>query len=485
MMKSIQRELMVWILGGTLVLLVATGVLMSAIVHWRLLADFDASLENKARVLATLVLREGKTIEVDFAGEFMPEFGRAESPEYFQFRFPDGTTIERSDRLRDRDLPFVPAQQETVAFLDLRLPDGRRGRFVQIVFPPREGVVQEPPPGEIRPVIPDSFDPGKPLVVLGLASSREELNQRLLTLYLAIGGMDVLLLLSIGILSRWSIRRGFRPIKTLDAQIGRYQPSELDFRIDLPRAPVEIQSIPGAVNRLLDRVETVLARERRFSSDVAHELRTPIAELRAACEVSAKWPGDQEMVRQLNADTRDAARHLEQIVVNLMELSRCDGARATFKPTAVSVAPLVEACRKRLDPEIQKNKLHWDNRIAAGLTLNTDREKFDLIVRNLVDNAVAYSPPGAEIACESLADESGIVLRFRNPTDSLQPADVPHVFERFWRKNHLAAEAVHHSGLGLSIVQSFAEVLGMSVQAALAPDNVFEVRLSIPAKVVL
>ena len=484
MIKSIQHELMVWILGGTLVLLVATGTLMSTIVHWRLLADFDAALENKARVLATLVLREGKTIEVDFAGEFMPEFGCHESPEYFQFRFQDGINIERSDRLESQDLPFVSARPEEVVFLDLRLPDGRRGRFVQIIFPPRDGAVQEAPPGEIRPVIPDSVDSGIALVVLGLASSREELNQRLLAMYLAIGGMDAILLLAIGLLSRWSICRGFRPIKTLDAQIGRYHPNELNYRIDLPHAPAEIKSVPGAVNRLLDRVETVLARERRFSSDVAHELRTPIAELRAACEVGAKWPEDREMVRQLNADTLDATLHLEQIVVNLMELARCDGDRANFMPTVVPVAPLVEACRARLDPEIQKRKLHLDNRIAAGLTLNTDHEKFDMIVRNIVDNAVAYSPPGAGISCESLADGSTTVLRFRNPTDSLRPEDVPHIFERFWRKKHLAHEDVHHSGLGLSIVQSFAEVLGMSVQVALAPDNVFEVRLSIPAEIV-
>ncbi len=484
-MKSIQHELMAWILGGTLVLIVATGVLMSTVVHWRLLADFDAALENKARVLATLVLREGKTVEVDFAGEFMPEFGRNESPEYFQFRFQDGTTIERSDRLESQDLPFVPAPPEAVVFRDFRLPDGRSGRFVQISFPPREGAVQEPPPGEIRPVIPDSVESGKTLVVLGLASNREELNQRLFSMYLAIGGMDALLLLSIGMLSRWSIRRGFRPIHTLDAQIGRYQPSELDFRIDLPHAPTEIQSIPETVNRLLDRGETVLARERRFSSDVAHELRTPIAELRAACEVGAKWPEDKEMVRQLNADTLDATLHLEQIVVNLMELARCDGDRATFKPTAVPVPPLVEACRARLDPEIQKRKLHLDNRIAAGLTLNTDREKFDMIVRNIVDNAVAYSPPGGEIVCESLADGTTTVLRFRNPTASLRPEDVPHIFERFWRKKHLAHEEDHHSGLGLSIVQSFAETLGMGVDVALSPENTFEIRLSIPAEIIL
>lgn len=483
-MKSIQRELTVGILGGTTLLLLAAGAILGVLIHQRLVADFDHALEAKARTFATLVCDDKQNLEVEFAGEFMPEFETPVNPEYFQFRWRDGTSIERSTRLGNRDLPFDPGAAGRTRFDDIRLPDGRPGRWVQIFLVPRIEKEEEPRLAESTPAYPFVAGPETDFVVLSMARSRQELNQQLLSQYLAIGITNAGLLVFIGLWVPRSIRKGFQPIGALDAQIREYSPHAVDFQIELPEAPAEIQAIPGAINALLEKVRASMARERRFSSDVAHELRTPIAELRSACEVGAKWPDDPELVRRLNADTLDAALHLEQIVANLLELSRCDGGRATLNPVAVPVAPLVDSCWAQAALQTRAKTLRWNNRVAPGLEINTDRQKFDMIMRNLIDNAVTYSPPGADIVCESFVEGKATVLRLRNPTESLHPGDLPHVFERFWRKKHLGSDDGHHSGLGLSIVRAFADVLGMDVQVALVPGNVFEVGLSFPAEIV-
>lgn len=476
-MKSIRRELMIWILGGTTLLLIVSGLFLAALIRHRLLTDYDHTLESKTRVFATLICTEGEGMEVEFAGEYMPEFEAPVNPEYFQFRQVNGALIERSDSLGNQDLPFESGKISKTVFGNLPLPDGRAGRFVQISVIPRiEDEIEltpSPPPLATGPV-------GKP-VVLTVARSREELDQELCAVYLAIGGTHSLLLLLIGLLVWRSIRRGFRPIGALDTQIRQYTPDALDFQIDLPDIPVEIQSIPGAINGLLEKVRASIARERRFSGDVAHELRTPISELRVACEIGTKWPDDPEQTGRRFADALEATLHLEQIVVNLIELTRCESGRALLRPVRIEVYPMLGQCWTQTATKAEEKNVRLDNRIDPEFVLYTDRDKFEMILQNLIRNAVTYSPIGAEIICTSCAGENGAVLRLQNPTEGLQPEDLPHLFERFWRKEHLDGDGGHHSGLGLPIVKALADVLHIDVQVTLERNNqLFTVQLSFP-----
>jgi signal transduction histidine kinase len=108
--------------------------------------------------------------------------------------------------------------------------------------------------------------------------------------------------------------------------------------------------------------------------------------------------------------------------------------------------------------------------------VTTDREKLNRILVNLFSNAVAYSPVGSEVRCTACAAGRGFVLSVSNPTDALEPDDLPRVFDRFWRKDAARAEA-RHAGLGLSLVAAFCKLLGIAVEARLNPGKIFEIRL--------
>lgn len=483
-MRSIQRYLSTRILWGSASVLVGGTVILALVLHALDVREFDAALEDKAQELASLMDREGRFIEIGLAHDVWPEFQAGEDPEYFQFRLLDGSVMMRSKSLQGRDLPFLPKAVGPPAHMNLRLPNGRRGRFVQIIFSPRveedeEGDEAEEPDGDYFR-IPDTMQPESVLVVLGLVRSRESTDILLLKVYAILAGMDLLLVTLIAGLIRRVLRKGFLTVEEMNAQIGELEPTRLHKGLNLPETPVELDSVVSALNRLLEKLHDAFQWERRFTSDVTHELRTPVSEFRAACEVGAKWSDDPALVRKRFDNLRESAVNMERILVGLLDLTRLDQGAVRIESTVTAIAALVDSSWGRVCNDNVDSVHRLENHIDRSLHLKTDPVKLEQIIVNLLSNAVRYSPPGSSVSCASEhASDGKWELRFSNPTDALEQEDLRHMFERFWRKD-AARTGGGHSGLGLSIVQVLAEALGIEVIADLTADRVFTVTLRFP-----
>ena len=120
-MKSIRKEILRRVLAGSALLLAAAGVLLAATIHRQLVREFDYTLETKVKALATLTVREGDNLEIDFAPERPPVFTRGEDPECFQFRWPDGAPLLRSESLGEDELP-MPESRRPLSFATVRPP---------------------------------------------------------------------------------------------------------------------------------------------------------------------------------------------------------------------------------------------------------------------------------------------------------------------------------------------------------------------------
>ena len=478
-MKSIRSYLRLRVIGGAFAILLAGSIVLALAIRHLDVQEFDATLETKARTFATLVLHDDRAIEVDFAGEFIPAFETEKDTQYFQFRLLDGTTIERSDMLGSRDLPFFPKATASPVFRNLRLPDGRRGRFVQIVFPPRAIKGEESfANGGFQ--MPGGGNPGAARVVLAYAQSREGLDALLGSVYAALAAVDLLLVGFIALLICIALRKGLRPLEDLHAQIARLGPDALERRIHLPDAPAEIAAFPVSINAFMEALQAAADRERRFTSDVAHELRTPVAEFRAACEVGAKWSDDPALVKKRFDNLRESAANMERMLDGLLDLSRLDRGAAQIHLAPTDVASLVDACWDRVLAGGVGAGLRLENAIDPSLKLSADPVKLEQIFVNILNNAASYSPPHSAVVCTSDRDSGGVwTLRFANAADFLSPDDLPHVFERFWRKD-AARTGGGHSGLGLSIVKALAEAMGVQTAAELAPDGIFTICLRFP-----
>lgn len=481
-MRSIRRRLIVPLLLGSCLLTLAAGLLLSSLISRRLRAEFDHALLAKARALVTLTRQEAGEVEIDFADEHMPEFSAPAGPEYFELWLADGTVLERSRSLGARDLPRFPLLANEPLFRDLRLPDGRPGRLVEIAFVPQ---IED----DDHAWAEQRLDPTAPLLdsrlraaVLSTARGRQDLDALIRSLYAASAGVAALLASALGLLVHISIRHGLGPLHEIGRQVEALDAERLDLRIRTQTPTLELVPVVERLNALLARLQTAFERERRFSSDIAHELRTPITELRSLAEVGARWPEDRDLVQSFFADVEAIARQMERIVVNLLSLARCDRGVEIFERTEVRLRELIEEAWGRYASEAEERGLTFALDARPPLTVVSDRGKLILILANLFSNAVTYSPAGSTISCSATVTDGTLEIEIANPAPLLEPADLPLLFERFWRKDPARADSLH-AGLGLPLAQAFAELLGLGLTAELDGGSRLVLRLRGPVEV--
>jgi len=483
-LKSIRQNLTTRLLVGTSLLLVVASVILCVLVRSRLVEEFNKNLETKARTFATLTTREGQRIENEFDGDRMPEFEDEDNPEFFQILFQDGSLINQSESMEEFPVKFPEIGSNTTEYGKVDLEDGDIGRYIQMRILPKseevdpEDIDEEPDEGEVFFFIPESANADTATVIIRVAKNGDELAQILGFIYLTVGGLNFLVLAAIVLVVRSSIKTGLKPIEEINAQIAEIEPETLQKRVSIDSPPSELSTIIHALNDLLDRMDYVITRERRFTSDVAHELRTPVSELRTACEVGMMSPEDQEATKLFFEDINDVALQMEKVVSNLLSLSRWDQEKEIITTEEVALDPLLKNCWEHCSKEAQEKAIKLDCEIDAQTSLATDREKFEMIIKNLLENAVAYSIPGSHIRCRLEPGNPSVNLYVENQAANLHKEDLGHLFDRFWRKESARSE-VHHSGLGLSIVKALADMLDIKIQTELRDDMWFSVGLNI------
>ena len=464
--------------GTGLILISATVILYLVIQNW-LRNEFDGTLEGKARALMTLTEQEASGVELEFADEYMPEFKRDKEPEYFQLWIDDRTVLERSHSLGTLDLPLLRPRVPEPRFTDLKLPDGRNGRLVQIDFVPQ--VDDDDGPDVDVPLDLTKAVAGTGLHVASIAvtRSRESLDARLTSLALGLGGFVAAFLSVIAWLISIELRSGLRPLEIVARQIRELDAESLDGRIGTPSEPKELLPLVNYLNDLLNRLHLALVRERTLSNNLAHELRTPIAELRNLAEVGARWPGDTSKVREYFKDSREIAGQMERIVVHLLSLSRLEAGIEAADKSPFFRAPLVQDCWQKLSGGAAEQAMSLCLDPVNDCKVETDRDKLEIMITNLLSNAIVHGKQGDEIMC-SIAQENGRAkLTVANRSDELVASDLPHLFDRFWRKDAARSNG-EHGGLGLSIVHGLAQLLDIEVQVGLEPTGIFHVSLMIP-----
>ena len=481
-LPSIRRRLTLQILAGALVMLLLAGLVFFAAIHHQIVGDFDRMLETEADMLARNTERKHRILVWDVPDTYEAGSRRIGNPAYCQLFLEDGTVVGVSQTLGTDDLPRIEGRNQTVR--NGRLPNGRRGRILQRTFVPASDDT-EPQGGAEDPreqtfALPASVNVADLHLVLVVGRSREGLDRLLGSLGIAGAVVALGLAGGLALLVRRAITRGLRPIDEMNAQIAAIAPDALAMRLRVAGPPVELAAIETAVNRLLDRVEKAFEKERRFSSDLAHELRTPIAELRTACDVGGRWPDDVEETRQFFQDTGKIALQLENIVATMLVLSRCEDGAVPVQLRCINLQTLMRECWIHSGPAAAAKQLRFEDRLASELTVECDEDKLGIIVRNLIENAVAHSEPGTVVECSGETTPDGTELRLVNTAKDLERADLAHVFDRFWRKDAARSDR-SHIGLGLSIVRGLCDLLGVKLSVDLREGRLFEARLLFPA----
>jgi signal transduction histidine kinase len=479
-MHSIRSRLTI-VLGCSLsLLLLGAGFLFYMVLGRQLVREFDKALFVEAQALMTLTEDEGGWVEFEFAHEVMPEFALPHGPAYFELWLATGTLIKRSPSLGSASLPRVPHQTSTPLFRDIALPDGRHGRLVQVTFVPRRdsdgiGAAQR---ADSERSIRDPMLFSQRAAVLLLARDRMHLDTLMQSLQFALGVTVLVLLAVLVALVGLALTIGLRPLDDIKRQVATLDALSLNSGIQVQTQTRELAPVVDQLNAMLRRLDAAFARERRFARDVAHELRTPLTELRVLADVAMRWPDDQRAISEYFRDVQDITLQMERIVVALLTLGRCESGMQLPQKNRVNLRELVEISWRTIAREAREKGLAFVCDVSSSLRIETDGDMLSVVLQNLFSNAVTYSPPHQQVRCTATLHAERVRLSISNRTDTLTPEDLPHLFERFWRKDP-ARTASHHAGLGLSVVKAFADVLDLEVDVSLEGHRLFHVTVSV------
>ena len=290
----------------------------------------------------------------------------------------------------------------------------------------------------------------------------EEISQReaySLDLYRRLALLALLWIPLTALLVGWILKRSFRPLGALANAVTERSPEDLRA-VPASDAPAEVAPLLAALNRLFDRMHSALQLERRFTADAAHELRSPLAAIRANAQVMRNARSPEELSGAAG-DLLASVDRSSHLIDQLLLLARLDAESATAREfTPLDLAPLVEAaCGDQR--EFAATRAIALRHVGGSATVRGAPALLAILLRNLLDNAIRYSPAGATVTIGSAPLDTGAELSVSNPGSGIPLEDRERIFDRFHRS---VGSGQSGSGLGLSIAQRVAELHGARIE---------------------
>ncbi|WP_310492201.1 ATP-binding protein [Dechloromonas sp.] len=273
-------------------------------------------------------------------------------------------------------------------------------------------------------------------------------------------------------------RRGFASLDGIARQIASRDPQQLQ-PLHPAAAPEEIRTLLEALNGLFQRVEHTLESERRFTADAAHELRTPLAALQAQLQVAQRARDDDERDRSLNQLQRGLTR-AAHLVDQMLHLARLDPESGLPDPQTVDLARLAEEVCADVGPQILAKNIEFDLTATPDSRVTGQAEWLRVLIRNLVDNAVRYTPEGGQVRVDVTRKKAFVTLSVADSGPGIPLEERESVLRRFHRLNQGNQPG---SGLGLAIVARITELHGatLKLDTSITPKGLL-VTVQFPAR---
>ncbi len=284
---------------------------------------------------------------------------------------------------------------------------------------------------------------------------------------------------AIGLVGGWWLSgRAVQPIQAMSATATSITAASLSRRIDTTRLDDELGELGTILNAMLDRIERAFEQQVRFTADASHELRTPLAIILSHAELAlARQRTPEEYRAALEAALR-SSRRMKLLVEELLMLARSDAGRLKLEATEVDLRHVVEDSFTLLTPLAEERNVRLVVHTAAAGVAG-DANRLSQVVTNLMTNAIMYNRAGGEVAVATTVDGSEAVLTVTDTGIGISQADLPHLFERFYRVDRARTRERGGSGLGLAICQGIVSAHGGTITVASRLDvgSTFTVRI--------
>ena len=440
---SLRRRLLGLLLGGVAAAWLVTMVFSYIDAHHEVDELFDAQLTQAAQTLLALASHdEGDDIED--LGEATHKYQRRLR---FQIWRDDGTLLMRS-----KNAPKSPLTEE-IGFSETRTGNDGHWRHYSQWNEDRNLQVQVSENHHVRDEL------------IGHIAWR--------LLLPALFGLPL-----IGLWVWLATRRGFAALDGIAHQIASRDPQQL-HPVHPAAAPEEIRTLLESLNGLFQRVEHTLEAERRFTADAAHELRTPLAALQAQLQVAQRARDNDERDRSLN-QLQSGLTRAAHLVDQMLHLARLDPESGLPAPQTVDLAGLAEEVCADLGPQILAKNIEFDLAASPDCQVTGQPEWLGVLIRNLVDNAVRYTPEGGQVRVDVARTDTVVTLSVADSGPGIPVDQRESVLRRFHRLNQGSQPG---SGLGLAIVARIAELHGatLKLDTSITPKGLL-VTVQLPAR---
>jgi two-component system, OmpR family, sensor kinase len=469
-MLSLRYKLALYYLIILSIVLFFCGVAVYVYISRSLVMTIDESLDHQVRKLEKDVRRSTRDFhsdEPDSSGESEPERESEViriTPQLMQVINSSGRVTSESyahpndeipvDLTELQRLPYDVTHSETI-----RLPSGNLLRLATRRTKGHDGA--------------DFY------VRLGQSLAAFERARTKLLLILGISIPVALLLSSFGGLVL--ANQALSPVDRLTKAAEEIGAGDLSKRVPTPAKMDELGRLAATFNQMIARLQAAFERQKQFTSDASHELRTPLAVLRGDMELALRRERtSEEYQRTLSSNLEEVIR-LSRLVEDLLMLARADAGRVELRCEPVNLTELCQKMAEYIAPLAEQREQTLNYHVPAqAVRVHADVHRIKQLLLNLLDNAIKYTDPQGTITLTLTTEAQEAVLAVADTGRGIPPEDVPHVFERFFRRSAKTSDrSAPGSGLGLSIVKWIVEAHGgkIDVQSQLGVGTTFTVRL--------
>lgn len=511
--KSIKWRLQLWYGLSLLVVLVGFGFTAFQLERARTLRKIDGELQRRADVLLTVLRRPPRD-----GGQFPaprhesldqdgPPGGRFETPPrdlripaqikalfdvedtngfYYVFLWRNGEEFARSGNAPMEDgyeytpwglvegnpLPKLNLSREANNPAAASWPRGLYGRIplerlTNAALPYMRGTLRElstmTPPGE--------------RIIVGRNIAPELGEFRLIALRLALVGGGILLVgMAIG---WWLSSRALRPIAEISRTAGEIAGGDLSKRINSSETESELGQLASVLNSTFARLDAAFAQQKQFTSDAAHELRTPVSVVLTQTQSTLNKERSPAEYRETLEACQRAAQRMKRLIESLLELARLDAGQEGMTRVRFDLANPARDCVEMLLPLASERQIKIRAQLAPA-ACHGDAERVAQVIVNLLTNAVNHHRDGGEIQIVTKADNGSALLIVSDNGPGISPEHLPFIFNRFYRADTARTVSQGRSGLGLAISKAIVEAHGgtIDVSSKIGAGSVFTVRLS-------
>jgi signal transduction histidine kinase len=255
----------------------------------------------------------------------------------------------------------------------------------------------------------------------------------------------------------------------------RLQSWDADLRAAVAERTAEL-------NQAVDRLDAAFTQMRRFNADASHELRTPLTIVRGEAEVALRSPRPALEYQRVLRSILEETEHMAHLIDGLLTLARADSGELKLEARPISLHDLLADLYQQAQVLAREKGIQIDFDCPPALLAHGDDLRLRQLFLNLLDNAIKYTGPGGRVWLEAWEEKGQPVVQVRDTGIGVAAADLPHLFERFFRVDKARSREVGGSGLGLSICKWIVDAHGGTISVVSRPGDGTSFRVRLPAE---